>query len=143
MIVDLENIIRELTPGLLRYCTARTRDRNLAEEIAQESLVALIMRWNNHGAPESAQAFLFAIARWKAARAMLRRRLLLPLQILAGSRDHARIRRKQFCAETDALSCRGRLSSCLHVIEKLSSLSPSEALTPRKRPGCLALRNRR
>jgi RNA polymerase sigma-70 factor (ECF subfamily) len=89
MIVDLENIIRELTPGLLRYCTARTRDRNLAEEIAQESLMALIMHWNNHGAPESAQAFLFAVARRKAARAMLRRRLLLPLQILVGSRDHA------------------------------------------------------
>jgi RNA polymerase sigma-70 factor, ECF subfamily len=86
MIVDLENIIRELTPGLLRYCTARTQDRSLAEEIAQESLAALIMRWNRHGAPESAQAFLFAIARRKAARAMLSRRLLLPLRILAGSR---------------------------------------------------------
>jgi RNA polymerase sigma-70 factor (ECF subfamily) len=89
MIVDLENIIRELTPGLLRYCTARTRDRNLAEEIAQESLAALVMRWNRHCAPESAQAFLFAVARRRAARAMLRRRLLLPLQLLAGSRDNA------------------------------------------------------
>jgi DNA-directed RNA polymerase specialized sigma24 family protein len=48
MIVDLENIIRELTPSLLRYCTARTRDRSLAEEIAQESLAALIMRWNSN-----------------------------------------------------------------------------------------------
>jgi RNA polymerase sigma-70 factor, ECF subfamily len=89
MIMDLENIVRELTPGLLRYCTARTRDRSLAEEIAQESLVALITRWNRHGAPESPQAFLFAIARRKAARAMLSRRLLLPLQILVGSRDNA------------------------------------------------------
>ncbi len=47
MIVDLENILRELTPGLLRYCMARTRDRNLAEEIAQESLLALIARLKN------------------------------------------------------------------------------------------------
>jgi RNA polymerase sigma-70 factor (ECF subfamily) len=68
---------------------ARTRDRNLAEEIAQESLVALIMRLKSRGAPESAQAFLFAVARRKAARAVLRRRFLLPLQILTGSRDHA------------------------------------------------------
>jgi RNA polymerase sigma factor (sigma-70 family) len=89
MIVDLENIIREMTPGLLRYCMARTRDRSLAEEIAQESLIALIMRLKNRGAPESAQAFLFAVARRKAARAMLGRRFLLPLQILARSRDHA------------------------------------------------------
>jgi RNA polymerase sigma-70 factor (ECF subfamily) len=89
MIVDLENIIRELTPGLLRYCTARTRDRNLAEEIAQESLAALIMRWNRNGAPECAQAFVFAVARRKAARAMLSRRLWLPLRLLAGNRDNA------------------------------------------------------
>lgn len=89
MIVDLESIIRELTPGLLRYCTARTRDRGLAEEIAQESLAALIMRWNRYGAPESAQAFLFAVARRRAARAMLSRRLWLPLRLLAGSRDNA------------------------------------------------------
>jgi RNA polymerase sigma-70 factor (ECF subfamily) len=88
MIVDLENIIRELTPGLLRYCTARTRDRSLAEEIAQESFMALVIRWNRLGAPESAQAFVFAVARRRAARAIFGRRLLLPLQILAGRRDN-------------------------------------------------------
>jgi RNA polymerase sigma-70 factor (ECF subfamily) len=89
MIVDFENIIRELTPGLLRYCTACTRDRSLAEEIAQESLAALITRWNRHGAPDSPQAFLFAVARRRAARAVLSRRLWLPLRLLAGSRDNA------------------------------------------------------
>ena len=89
MIVDLENIIRELAPGLLRYCTALMRDRSLAEEIAQESLAALITRWKRHGAPESAQAFLFAVARRRASRAMLSRRLRLPLRFLAGSRDNA------------------------------------------------------
>ncbi len=88
MIVNLENIICELTPGLLRYCTARTRDRGLAEEIAQESLAALIMHLNRHGAPESAPAFLFAVARRRAARAMLSRRLWLPLRLLAGSHDN-------------------------------------------------------
>jgi RNA polymerase sigma factor CnrH len=82
-------VIRELAPGLLRYCIARTRDRGLAEEIAQESLAALIRRLNRHGAPESAQAFLFAVARRRAARAMLRRRLWLPLQFLEQSRDDA------------------------------------------------------
>jgi RNA polymerase sigma-70 factor (ECF subfamily) len=89
MIVDLEKIIRELTPGLLRYCTARTRDRSLAEEVAQESLAALILRCNRHGAPESPQGFLFAVARRRAARVMLSRRLWLPLRILAGSRNNA------------------------------------------------------
>jgi RNA polymerase sigma-70 factor, ECF subfamily len=87
MFVDLENMIRELAPGLLRYCLARTRDRSLAEEIAQESLAALIKRWNNRCMPESAQAFLFAIARRRAARVMLRRRFWLPLQSLERRRD--------------------------------------------------------
>lgn len=89
MIVDLENTIRELSPGLIRYCMARVRDRSLAEEIAQESLAALVQRWSRHGAPDSPQAFVFAVARRRATRAIMGQRLLLPLQFLAGSRDHA------------------------------------------------------
>jgi RNA polymerase sigma-70 factor (ECF subfamily) len=89
MVVDLENTIRELTPGLIRYCTARTRDRSLAEEIAQESLAALVQRWRRRGAPDFPQAFVFAVARRRATRAIFSRRLWLPLHLLAGSRDHA------------------------------------------------------
>ena len=87
--VDLEGIIRELAPGLIRYCTARTRDRGLAEEIAQDSLAALVQRWKHHGAPDSPEAFCFAIARRRAARAMARRRLWLPLRVLTAGRDHS------------------------------------------------------
>jgi RNA polymerase sigma-70 factor (ECF subfamily) len=87
--VDLETVIRELTPGLMRYCTARTRDRSLAEEIAQESLAALVRRYRSRGAPDSPQAFVFAVARRRATRAVFSRCLWLPLQLLAGSRDHA------------------------------------------------------
>jgi RNA polymerase sigma-70 factor (ECF subfamily) len=87
MSVDLEDVIRKLTPGLIRYCTARTRDCALAEEIAQDSLTALVQRWSRRGAPESPEAFAFAIARRRAARAMIRRRLWLPLQAIAGGRD--------------------------------------------------------
>ncbi len=53
MVVDLEIVIRELAPGLLRYCAARMRDSGLAEEIAQETLAALVQRWRRHGAPDS------------------------------------------------------------------------------------------
>jgi RNA polymerase sigma-70 factor (ECF subfamily) len=89
MVVDLEDTIRQLAPGLIRYCTARTGDRNLAEEIAQESLTALVQRCRAHVEPESPQAFVYAIARRRATRALLRRRLSLPLCILAESRDQA------------------------------------------------------
>ncbi len=88
MIMDLENIIRELTPGLIRYCKARIGDQSLAEEIAQESLTALVQRWNRHGAPNSPQAFVFTIARRRATRSILGRRLLLPLQFLSRSHDN-------------------------------------------------------
>ncbi len=87
--VDLENIVREMTPGLIRYCMARTRDRSLAEEIAQESLVALVQRWKKRGAPDFPQAFVFAVARRRATRAIVRSRLCLPLKFLAARRDHA------------------------------------------------------
>jgi len=89
MSVDLETTIRELAPGLLRYCRARMRDLSLAEEIAQDSLVALVQRWRGSGPPNSPEAFVFAIARRRAGRVLRRRSLWLPLQLLAGARDHA------------------------------------------------------
>jgi RNA polymerase sigma-70 factor, ECF subfamily len=89
MVVDLEDTIRELAPGLIRYCTARTHDRSLAEEIAQESLAALVQRCRTHGEPDFPQAFVFAVARRRATRAVLRRHLWLPLHLLEESRDQA------------------------------------------------------
>jgi RNA polymerase sigma factor (sigma-70 family) len=89
MSVELETTIRELAPGLLRYCRARTHDPSLAEEIAQDSLVALVQRWRGSGPPTSPEAFVFAIARRRAGRVLRRRRLWLPLQLLAGARDRA------------------------------------------------------
>ena len=89
MVVDLEDTIRQLAPGLLRYCTARTGDRNLAQDIAQESLAALVQRCSRHVVPDSPEAFVFAVARRRATRAILRRRLWLPLRLLASSRDRA------------------------------------------------------
>ena len=80
MVVDLETVVRQLAPGLLRYCAARTRDRGLAEEIAQEALAALVQRWRRHGAPDSPEAFAFAVARRRSMRALLRRRMWVPLE---------------------------------------------------------------
>ncbi len=88
MSVDLEEAVRDLAPGLLRYCAARTRDRSLAEEIAQDSLAALVQRWSRYGAPDSPQAFVFAVARRRAMRALVSRRLWLPLELLAGRRHN-------------------------------------------------------
>ncbi len=89
VIVDLEGTIAELAPRLLRYANARLADPALAEDVAQESLAALVRACRNGGAPESAEAFVFAIARRRAGRAAWRRRLWAPLELAFGVRSDA------------------------------------------------------
>lgn len=79
-----------LAPGLLRYCRARTGERHLAEEIAQEALLVLVDRWRRGAVPESPEAFVFAIARRRAGRALRKRRLLAPFESLLGAQAHSR-----------------------------------------------------
>ncbi len=81
--MDLEPVVRDLAPRVLRFALALTRDRDLSEDIAQESLAALIQRWRRAGPPESPAAFVFAIARRRAARGLFRRRLLVPIDFLS------------------------------------------------------------
>ncbi len=78
--MDLETTLSELAPGLLRYCLGLAANRSLAEESAQEALTALVARWRRHGPPESPQAFAFTVARRRLHRAILRQRLLEPLE---------------------------------------------------------------
>jgi RNA polymerase sigma-70 factor, ECF subfamily len=85
--VDLDGTIVELAPRLLRYAVARLGDVSLAEEIAQESLAALVRHWRHSGPPSSAEAFVFAIARRRIGRAVWRRRLSVPLEEVFGARD--------------------------------------------------------
>jgi len=80
MTVELDDVVRELAPRLFRYAVGRTGDRGLAEDVAQECLSALVQRWRQLGPPESPEAFVFAIARRRAARAAVRQRLWLPLE---------------------------------------------------------------
>jgi RNA polymerase sigma factor (sigma-70 family) len=87
--VDLEATVRDLARRLLGYCILRTGDPALAEEIAQESLTALVQHWRRHGQPRSPEGFVFAVARRRAARAVFRRRLLLPLEHLRARRDQS------------------------------------------------------
>ena len=83
--MDLEPLLAELARPLLRYCLGRTGDPALAEEAAQEALTALVQRCRRSGPPESPAAFVFAIARRRAGRLVLRRRLAEPLAFLWGS----------------------------------------------------------
>lgn len=95
--MDLETVIEELAPRLLRYCRGRA-DAGSAEEAAQEALCALVDRWRRHGPPDSADAFAFTVARRRLARGWARGRLFESLEsvshavggFLAGSADPER-----------------------------------------------------
>ncbi len=83
--MDLEATLCELAPRLLRYCLGFAGDRPRAEDGAQEALTALVARWRRHGPPDSPQAFAFTVARRRMRRAILRQRLLEPLEkVLSG-----------------------------------------------------------
>jgi RNA polymerase sigma-70 factor (ECF subfamily) len=77
--MNLEATVRDLAPQVLRYALGQAGDAALAEEAAQEALTALVQRWRRHGPPECPAAFVFAVARRRAFRARLQRRLLDPL----------------------------------------------------------------
>ena len=81
--MDLDAALCDLTPRLLRYCRARTRNAGLSEEVAQDSLAALVAHWTRRGPPDSVDAFVFAIARRKISRALFRQRLGIPLDHVA------------------------------------------------------------
>jgi len=58
---DLDSTVTLLAPKVLRYALARAGNPSIAEDVAQESLVALVRHWRQTGPPESAEAFVFAI----------------------------------------------------------------------------------
>lgn len=137
VIVDLEGTIAELAPRVLRYANARLADPALAEDVAQESLAALVRACRNGSAPESAEAFVFAVARRRAGRAAWRRRFWAPLELAVGARaegpspearavaveESARVR-----AALARLSSRDREAILLVAIGGLSMAAAAAAL---------------
>lgn len=80
--MDLDTTLDELAPALLRYCRGRSGDPGLAEDTAQEALMALVDRWRRLGPPDSPSAFAFTVARRRLGRRLMARRLWAPLEAL-------------------------------------------------------------
>ncbi len=74
--VDLDATVAALAPRLVVYATGCTGCRSTGQDIAQEALAALVLRWRRFGPPESPEAFVFAVARRRAGRAMKHRALI-------------------------------------------------------------------
>ena len=80
--MDLEATLAEVAPGLLRYCTGALGDPSAGEELAQETLTALVRQWRRHGPPDSTHAFVYVVARRMVRRHRWRRTLLVPLELV-------------------------------------------------------------
>lgn len=56
--VGLEETARSAGPALLRLAYLLTGDRQLAEDLVQDSLVRVMSRWDRHGPPDHPYAYL-------------------------------------------------------------------------------------
>ncbi len=137
VIVDLDGTLSDLAPRVLRYLVARLGDVSLAEEIAQESLTALVRCWRNGGPPDSADAFVFAVARRRLGRAVWRRRLFVPIEQAMGSRDGrpspearsiARLEERRVRAALAKLARRDREAILLVAVGETSMAEAAELL---------------
>jgi RNA polymerase sigma-70 factor (ECF subfamily) len=136
-IVDLEETLRALAPRLLRYCVGRSGDPDVAADVAQSALTALVSHWRRRGPPDSPEGFVFAIARRRVVRAVVRRRLLLPIELVLGRRNGSpspedvacdRSRLRQAIAALSQLSTRDREAVLLTLAGDLTMEGAAQVL---------------
>jgi len=99
--VDLESVAAALAPRLVAYGLGRTGCPSTAEDIAQDALTALVRRWRTMGPPESPEAYVFAIAKRRAGRAITRRALMAPLDVLRGNARDAPSVEQAYASRTE------------------------------------------
>lgn len=109
--VDLDAAVAALAPRLVAYATGRTGCRSTGQDIAQEALAALVLRWRRFGPPESPEAFVFAVARRRAGRAIKHRALLKPLDFIVGARASD--------TDVDSYEQRAELQRVIRTIKRL------------------------
>ena len=133
--VDLDDVVRVLAPRLFAYALARTGCRGTAEDVAQDALTALVRRWRHVGPPESPDAFVFAIARRRAGRIVVRRALMAPLDALrnlahdAPSAEQACEHRSELAVVRSALRLLSRADREALLLRAAGELSIEEIAT--------------
>jgi RNA polymerase sigma-70 factor, ECF subfamily len=110
--VDLETNLQTLAPGLLRFCIGMMGSTTEGEDLAQESLAALVRYWKSSGPPNSPAAFVYSVARRQAGRFRRRWKRFLPLK-WDGTRSEP-----SFDAETVFLD-RQRAEQALALLRRL------------------------
>lgn len=117
----LDALLREIGPPLLRYVTRVTGDAALAEDVVQETLIAVVrkIRWLTD--PSLFRAWAFRIASREAFRALKKRRVTEPLEELAAVEAPPADpwQRERLLSSLEKLSPASRAVITLHYLEEM------------------------
>ena len=159
----LESMWKTASPRLVAAIARVTRDIGIAEELAQDALVAALERWPAEGIPDNPAAWLMAAAKRRAIDRLrhgqmmvqkheeIARELELQQQLLGEAMDRALdqvidddVLRLIFTACHPALSMEGRVALTLRLIGGLTTAEIARAfLVPEKTMGQRIFRAKR
>lgn len=116
-----DGLLRELGPALLRYVSRVTGDAALAEDVVQETFVAIVRKIAWLSDPSLFRAWAYRIASREAFRALKKRRVNveLPDEIATESEQSDPWQRERLMASLEKLSPASRAVITLHYLEEM------------------------
>jgi RNA polymerase sigma-70 factor (ECF subfamily) len=126
-------LLREIGPALLRYASRVTNDRAMAEDVVQETFVAIVrkIRWLSDASQFTPWAY--RIASRESFRLLRKRRVVEPLESFeeAAGIDAAPVdpwQRERLLASLERLSPASRAVITLHYLEEMPLTQVAEVL---------------
>ncbi len=118
--------IEALGPSLVRALYARTGDRQLAEDIAQESLAKALVNWDSVRLMDYPQAWVYRVAFNACSSYWRRRRAAWRAERRAAVSDSFELRTAETMAIQDALAGLSRRQSEAVILRHLVGMSVAE-----------------
>lgn len=113
-------LLRDVAPPLHRYVSRVTADRALADDVVQETLIAIVRKIAWLSDPSLFRAWAFRIASRNAFRHLRRRRIHEPLEEMAAEVPEADPwQRERLLASLERLSPASRAVVTLHYLEEM------------------------
>jgi RNA polymerase sigma-70 factor, ECF subfamily len=113
-------LLREIAPPLHRYVSRVTADAALADDVVQETLIAIVRKIAWLSDPSLFRAWAFRIASRNAFRNLRKRRLDEPLEDIASAEpDVDPWQRERLLASLERLSPASRAVVTLHYLEEM------------------------
>lgn len=113
-------LLREVTPALLRYVTRVAGDAVLAEDVVQETLIAIVRKIGWLSDPALFRAWSYRIASRETFRALKRRRRYVePVDLPVFEEPSDPWQRERLLASLDRLSPASRAVITLHYLEEM------------------------